>query len=183
MLTPVAEISLALHGLPTSRTSHSIRVRARTTSGTTGRIRAALYEGAVNRSGDLESAPLTTAFADYTLPIPDAGAAAITSYANLSIRVWGYDPSSALVFQVAQLSLKLPTSNSVSLTGSSSVPLAVSIASAGAIALPGATAAWVPLSQVTAAPDPTVTSWIPLEGVSAVPDPLTTKWIPLEKLP
>jgi hypothetical protein len=65
--TSVAEISLASHGTPTLRTNHSIKIRARTTSGSTGVIRAALYEGATNRSGDLSSSALTTSLANYTL--------------------------------------------------------------------------------------------------------------------
>lgn len=109
--TAVAEISLASHGTPEVDTNHSIVVRARTTSGSTGTIRAALYEGANNRSGDLESSALTNSFADYTLPITEANAANITNYSNLSIRLWGYDINgNALVFEVAELYLVLPVS-------------------------------------------------------------------------
>lgn len=107
--TPVAEISLASHATPSVRTNHTIKIRARTTSGSGGYIKAALYEGATNRSGDITSAVLTNALADYTLVIPDASAAAITSYSNLSIKIWGYHPAgSALVFEVANLYLQLP---------------------------------------------------------------------------
>lgn len=107
--TPVAEISLASHATPGNRLNHSIKVRARTTTGSTGKIRAALYEGATNRSGDLESTTLTNILADYTLPISQANATAISSYANLSIRVWGYDATgNALVFEIAKLNLNLP---------------------------------------------------------------------------
>jgi len=111
--TPVAEISLASHGTPDTRTSHQIKIRARTTSGSTGVIKAALYEGSTNRSGDLTSDPLTTSLATYTLAIPDASAANITSYGNLSIKFWGYDSAgNALVFEVAEVSLELPASTS-----------------------------------------------------------------------
>jgi hypothetical protein len=53
---------------------------------------------------------LTNALADYTLAIPDAAVAAITSYANLSIKFWGFDSAgNALVFEVSRLYLELPT--------------------------------------------------------------------------
>ncbi len=84
--TPVARISLPTSNTPHARTAHSIVVRARTTTGSTGRIRAALYESTNNRSGDLESTVLTNSLADYTLAIPDASAANITSYSDLEIR-------------------------------------------------------------------------------------------------
>lgn len=107
--TSVAEISLASHGTPSERTNHSIRVRARTTSGSTGVIRAALYEGTTNRSGDLSSLVLTNSLADYILTIPDASAENIIDYSNLSIRIWGYDSEgNALVFEVADVYLELP---------------------------------------------------------------------------
>lgn len=107
--TSVAEISLASHGTPSVRTNHSIKIRARTTSGSTGVIRAALYEGATNRSGDLSSSILTNSLGDYTLAIPDASAENITDYSNLSIRFWGYDSTgAALVFEVADVYLELP---------------------------------------------------------------------------
>ncbi len=109
-ITPVAEISLVSASTPALRTNHLIKVRARTTTGSTGRLRAALYEGATNRSGDLESAPLTNVLDDYILVVPDAGAAAITSYADLSIRIWGYDNrGNSLVFEIANLKLTLQT--------------------------------------------------------------------------
>lgn len=107
--TSVARISLAPGDTPASDTDHAIHVRARTTSGATGTIRAALYEGASNRSGDLESSALTTSLADYVLPISEANAANITDYSNLEIRLWGYDVGGgALVFEVAELSLVAP---------------------------------------------------------------------------
>lgn len=113
-VTSVAEISLASHGIPATRTSHTIKIRARSTTGSTGVIRAALYEGATNRSGDLTSTALTNAFADYTLVIPDAAAAAITDYSNLSIRFWGYDSAgNALIFEVAKVYLNLPSAGAV----------------------------------------------------------------------
>ena len=108
--TPVARISLASHGEPSERTTHSIKIRARTTSGSTGVIKAALYEGSTNRSGDLTSSVLTNALADYTLAIPDASAANITDYSDLEIRIWGYDAGgNALVFEVADVYVELPT--------------------------------------------------------------------------
>lgn len=109
--TPVARVSLGSYGEPATRTGHSIKIRARTTSGSTGVIKAALYEGANNRSGDLTSSALTTSLAAYTLNIPDASAANITSYSDLEIRFWGYDSAgNALVFEVADLYLEVPAS-------------------------------------------------------------------------
>lgn len=115
--TAVAEVSLASADTPATRTSHSIKVRARTTAGA-GTIRAALYEGATNRSGDLESGALTTSLADYTLAIPDASAANITDYSNLGIRFWGYAASGgSIVFEVDQLYLEIPASSGIVKTG------------------------------------------------------------------
>jgi len=82
--TTVGEISLASHGTPPARTNHSIKVRARVTSGT-GTLNVALYESTTNRSGDLTQA-LTSTLTDYTIAIPDANAGNISSYANLGIR-------------------------------------------------------------------------------------------------
>ena len=112
--TTIAEISLAWHGTPSERTNHSIKIRARTTSGSTGVIKAALYEGANNRSGDLTSGTLTNSLADYSLDITDALTENITDYSNLSIRFWGYDSAgNALVFEVADVRLHLPTSSEI----------------------------------------------------------------------
>jgi hypothetical protein len=109
--TPVAEISLASHATPSNRTQHSIKIRARTTTGSGGVIHAALYEGSTDRSGTLTTVPLSNTLTDYTLTISDAAAAAITSYANLSIKVWGYNGSGpGLVFEVSRLYLELPSS-------------------------------------------------------------------------
>lgn len=110
--TNKAEISLASHGTPSTRTNHSIKVRARTTSGSTGVLRAELYEGSTLRSGatTLETSALTNSLANYTLAIPDAAAATITDYSNLSIKFWGFDGSgNALTFEVADIYLELPT--------------------------------------------------------------------------
>ena len=122
--TAVAEISLASHGTPTERTNHTIEIRARTTTGSTGVIRAALYEGANNRSGDLSSGVLSNALADYSLVIPDASAANITDYSNLSLRIWGFDTAgNALVFEVANVYLKLPTGGATTYYGVTATPL------------------------------------------------------------
>jgi hypothetical protein len=107
--TAVAEVSLASVSEPTTRTSHSIKVRARTTAGA-GTLKAALYEGATNRSGDLESSALTTSLADYTLAIPDASAANIIDYSNLSVRFWGYAAGGgSIVFEVDQVYVEVPS--------------------------------------------------------------------------
>lgn len=111
--TGVAKISLAGASTPETRTSHVIQMRARTTAGA-GVMRAALYEGANNRSGDLESSALTTSLAPYTLAISDANAANITSYADLEIWLWGYAAGGgAIVFEVAELSLSIPAAPTV----------------------------------------------------------------------
>jgi hypothetical protein len=109
--TAAAEVSLGSASTPSERTNHSLHVRARVTSGIGATMRMALYEGATNRSGDLESGLLTTSLADYTLPIPDASAANITDYSNLGVRFWGYDAfaGAATVFEVDQIWLELPT--------------------------------------------------------------------------
>lgn len=106
--TSVGRISLAAGGTPPSRTLHQIKARARVTGGA-GTLRAALYEGATNRSGDLESSALTGTLADYTLSIPDASAANITSYADLEIRFWGYSATGeAVTVEIDQLYLEAP---------------------------------------------------------------------------
>lgn len=111
--TSVARISLASGGTPVTATDHSIKVRARTTAGA-GTIRAALYEGANNRSGDLESSALTTSLADYTLAIGDSEAANITDYSDLEIRLWGYAAGGgAIVFEVDQLWLETPEAGAI----------------------------------------------------------------------
>lgn len=104
--TSVARVSLAPAGTPRTRTEHSLSIRARVTSGS-GKIRAALYDGATNVSGDLESSALTTSLATYSLPIADAAAATITQYQDLEVRVWG-EATGAIVFEVAEISLLIP---------------------------------------------------------------------------
>ena len=107
--TAVAEVSLGTGVTPATRTNHNLKIRARTTSGA-GTIWGAVYEGATNRSGDMESGALTTSLATYTLAVPDASAANITSYANLGVRFWGYAVGGgAIVFEVAEISLELPS--------------------------------------------------------------------------
>lgn len=109
--TGVAQLSLASGSTPATRTLHSIKVRARVSSGG-GTIRAALYEGSTNRSGDLESSALTGTLANYTLSIPDANAANITDYSNLEIRLWGYAADGlATTFEVDQVWLEIPAAS------------------------------------------------------------------------
>lgn len=84
--TNVARVSLGTGATPSATTGHNIVVRARTTTGINGTIRAALYEGANNRSTDLESSKLTNTLAYYTLPISSGNAANITDYSDLEIR-------------------------------------------------------------------------------------------------
>ena len=87
-------------------------MRARVTSGA-GKIRAALYESSTNITdtapGYLESSALTTSLADYTLAIADADAAAISSYSNLDIWLWGYSSGGgSIVYEVDQVWLEVP---------------------------------------------------------------------------
>ena len=118
--TGVARLQLAAGWEPASRTEHSIRLRARVTSGT-GTLYAALYEGASNRSGDLSQA-LTTSLADYTLAIADVDAANITSYAALELRIWG-EASAGVVFEVDQAWLAVPTGPIPEYTGTGALAL------------------------------------------------------------
>jgi len=106
--TSVARLGLASGSDPSDNTNHSIKVRARTTTGSNGVINAALYEGASNRSGNLASSALSTSLADIDLPIAEASAANITSYADLEIRLWGTTPNGALTFEVDYVVFSLP---------------------------------------------------------------------------
>lgn len=108
MQTSVARVSLAAGSTPTVRTGHAIKATARTTA-LAGTLRAALYEGANNRSGDLESTALTTSLADYSLAISEANATNIVDYSDLEIRFWGYSATSQpTVFEVDKLCLEIP---------------------------------------------------------------------------
>jgi hypothetical protein len=72
-------------------------------------LKAALYEGAINRSGDLTTSPLTLSFVDYSLAISDANAALIGGYTNLELRVWGVTNDIAPVpFELADAKLLIP---------------------------------------------------------------------------
>ncbi len=106
--TGVARLSLATGFTPTTRTNHSISLRARRTA-LQGKIRAQVYEGTTPRSAVLETGELTTSLAAYSLAIADADAATITDYTNLELRVWGYSSTgTATVFEVAEVSLRIP---------------------------------------------------------------------------
>ncbi len=119
--TAVAEISLGSISTPQARTDHKIKVRARVQSGA-GTLKAALYQGSENISGDLETAALTTSLADYTLSIPNDNAAGITDYSNLSIRFWG-SASGSVTFEVDQIWLQTPPAPA---GGGSSTPQGIS---------------------------------------------------------
>ena len=123
---------------PVTRTEHKIKVRARATGGT-GTIRAALFEGEANRSGFLESAVLTSTLAEYTLPIPDAGAASIVSYDALEIQFWGYsDAGAAATFEVDQVWLETPefTSGLAAVGVSLAMPSTLAARAGVSLALP-----------------------------------------------
>ena len=107
--TTVGEVGLANRAVPLTRTLHSLRLRARIASAGTVLLKAALYEGATNRSGDLTVGTLTTSLAAYEVAIPDVGAAAITNYNNLSVRFWAESaPGSAVSVEIARLRLVAP---------------------------------------------------------------------------
>lgn len=108
--TTVARVSLEAGGEPVTRTEHQIVVRARKASGTGAvTLKAALYESGANKSGDLTSGSLTTSFAEYILPIPDASAVNITDYSNLEIRFWGASTAGEAVdVDVAEIWLEIP---------------------------------------------------------------------------
>jgi hypothetical protein len=131
--TQVARISLAgAANVPDTRTQHKVKLRGRVTAAGGGaRLRVALYEGSTLRTsgvGYLETSDLTNALADYTLPIADADAAAITSYADLELRVWGYDGAGAArTFEIDQLWLEVPAG-----TAAPSTPVAGSDSGSGA---------------------------------------------------
>jgi len=122
--TAVARLSLASGNTPDVRTGHKIKIRARVTSGA-GKMRVALYEGATNRSGDLESSALTTSLANYELAIAEIDAEDITDYSDLEIRIWGYAAGGgAIVFEVAEVSLEIPE-------GVSTTPISATDSGAG----------------------------------------------------
>ncbi len=108
--TSVARVSLASGATPATRTLHSATIRGRKTNGAhTGTLRVRLYEGATARSAEYETTGLTTSLANYTLPLSNGEAAAITDYSDLELRVSGYAADGhATVFEVAELSLEFP---------------------------------------------------------------------------
>lgn len=108
--TTVARVSLASIPTPTTQDHHSLFFRAKKASGTGSvLLRAALYEGATNRSGNLASSALTTSLADYELSISDAAAATITDYSNLEVRFWGTSATSdTIAVSVADVWLQTP---------------------------------------------------------------------------
>jgi hypothetical protein len=112
--TGLARISLAPASTPTTRTAHSVTIRARKTNvAHTATIGVHLFEGASQRTSAELTQALTTSFADYTLAILDADAATITSYADLELRIRGYStPGDLATFEVARVALNLPVGGS-----------------------------------------------------------------------
>ncbi len=136
--TGTAEISLAAAQVPTTRTGHVVNIRARKTNAAHAIVlRAQLYEGATARSAVLETA-LTTTLADYPLAVADADAATIGSYANLSVRVWGYSTvGDAGTVEVANLSFSLPSAGAGSRFGAVDSPFTFGVSTSGQIAPTG----------------------------------------------
>lgn len=112
--TSTARISLApAVGVPAYDVEHTIHIRARVQSGANDvcLLKAALYEGANNRSGDLAiPAPgLGTTLTQYNLAIPEASAANITDYSNLELRFWITNPvGNTVTAEVDQAWLTVP---------------------------------------------------------------------------
>ncbi len=123
--TGIAQISLAAGQPPANRTGHSFIVRARKTNAAhTGTVRATLYEGVTTRSGLLETAALTTSFADYVLTVADPDAASITSYTNLAVWLYGYSSTGTpTVFEVAEARLIVPDAAPALQTGEAQISL------------------------------------------------------------
>ena len=113
--TTVARVSLSAGATPQTRTLHSIVARAKKASGTgVVNLWVALYEGGTNRSGDIQSAPLTTALADYELAIDDGAAATIGSYSNLEVRFWATSSTGDVIdVDVADIYLQIPAEEGV----------------------------------------------------------------------
>ena len=129
--TSAAEVTLGAGSAPAARTGHSIKVRARTTTGSDGEFRAILLDGSTQRTPALLVGPLTNAPADYTLNIADADAAGISSYSTLSVRFWG-ESASALAFEVDQLRLETPpAAGATTVTGSATLALTAGRTAAG----------------------------------------------------
>lgn len=104
--TAVGRVSCGPGVEPLTRTGHIIKARARVTGGN-GKLWVALYEGATNRSGDIESSSLSGSLLNYWMTIPDVNAATITDYSNLEIRFWGYSSTGdAATFEIDQLYLE-----------------------------------------------------------------------------
>jgi hypothetical protein len=137
--TGTARVSLASGSIPATRTEHKIVLRARKTDAAhVGSLKAQLYEGATARSAELTSSLLTASFADHTLAVPDADAASIGSYGDLELRLWGVSSTGTpTVFEVAEALLQLPLSVAGQHFGISSLPLTVTIDTAGAVQAPG----------------------------------------------
>lgn len=107
--TGIARVSLSAGDTPDTRTAHVIKAKVRISSGGAGTFKVALYEGANNRSGDLESSALTGTLASYSFPIADADAEDITNYSDLEIRFWGYSAiGNPIVIELEQLWLEIP---------------------------------------------------------------------------
>jgi hypothetical protein len=131
-VTP-GRISLSAGETPSTRTAHSIKVRARVTGGS-GVLYVALYEGSTNRSGDLTSDALTGTLAEYTIAIADADAANITDYSNLELRFWGVAASGdTSTFEVDQIWLEIPLASVGAQTyyGTSASAYSLAIATVG----------------------------------------------------
>ena len=106
--TGVGRLSLSPGKEPHQRKDHKIKVKA-SASGGQGTFRAAIYEGAANRSGTLESSNLTASMTQYYLDMSDVNAADITDYSDLEVRFWGYsDDGDNTTFVVRHICFQVP---------------------------------------------------------------------------
>ena len=111
LTTSVAEVSLDPISTPRTRTQHWLRIRGRYSSGGTlgGTFRMRLYEGASTRGAELETSQITSSLANYSIALPDADAATITDYSNLSMRFRGYSAfGGAATFEVSEIWIETP---------------------------------------------------------------------------
>jgi hypothetical protein len=138
--TSTARVSFAPGQTPDTRTRHEVVVRARVTSAAdVGQIGATLYVGATPIGSEVLSSELTTLFANYSIAIPDADAATITSYSNLEVRLRGYSSAGdTAVFEIAGVELRLPISTVGETFGAVVAPFIIGSSVAGVVTSGGA---------------------------------------------
>jgi hypothetical protein len=112
--TGVMRLSLSSGSTPPADTGHKIKLRAAKMSGSADAVlKAAIYEGATNRSTDLATGNLTGSLADYVLTLSEADAANITDYSNLELRVWAESAAgeNSMVIRVSRAGFETPVTS------------------------------------------------------------------------